>query len=56
MLESSRSDNQTPPRLGAATRVVVLAAIAVVLGVAFMGYLSPDMKLQWENLMALCGF
>ncbi len=37
-------------------RMVGLIALAAVLGVAFLGYLSPDMALQWENLMALCGF
>ena len=32
------------------------AALAALLVFAFMGYLSADMQLQWENLMALCGF
>ena len=37
-------------------RVAGLVLLAAVLGVAFLGHLSPDMQLQWENLMALCGF
>lgn len=41
------------PRIG---RVAGLVALAVVLGLAFVGHLSADMQLQWENLMALCGF
>ena len=39
-----------------ALRVSGMILLAVVLGVAFLGHLSPDMQLQWENLMALCGF
>jgi len=37
-------------------RVAGMLALALVLGLAFLGHLSPEMKLQWENLMALCGF
>lgn len=37
-------------------RILGLLALAIVLGLAFVGHLSPDMQLQWENLMALCGF
>lgn len=43
-------------RSGRGRRLAGLAALFIVLAVAFMGHLSPDMKLQWENLMALCGF
>lgn len=32
------------------------AALAVVLTVAFMGHTRPELMLNWENLMALCGF
>ena len=39
-----------------AWRIAGLLALATVLALAFVGHLSPDMKLQWENLMALCGF
>lgn len=35
---------------------VVLFALAVVPALAFVGHLSSGMTLQWENLMALCGF
>ncbi len=37
-------------------RIAGLALLLVVLALAFAGHLSPEMKLQWENLMALCGF
>lgn len=39
-----------------AIRVLSVMLLAVVLGAAFLGHLSPDMQMQWENLMALCGF
>lgn len=39
-----------------AWRVVGMLVLAAVLALAFVGHLSPEMKLQWENLMALCGF
>lgn len=42
-----------PARLWRAAGLVLLV---VVLGLAFFGHLSPDLQLQWENLMALCGF
>ena len=32
------------------------AAVLVVMGLAFAGYLSPEMRLQWANLASLCGF
>ena len=31
-------------------------ALVGVLSFAFFGHLSAEMKLQWENMMALCGF
>lgn len=37
-------------------RIALPLALAAVAGLAFAGYLSPEMQLQWENLMALCGF
>lgn len=54
----SSASHDTPP----ATRprrlrgVIGLVALAAVLALGFAGHLSADMKLQWENLMALCGF
>ena len=41
---------------GRGRRLAGLVALFAVLAIAFVGYLSPDMQLQWENLMALCGF
>ncbi len=32
------------------------AALAAVLALAFWGYTTPGMMLNWETLMALCGF
>lgn len=50
--ESVSSVKRSHPALRALGRV----AVALVLGLAFLGYVSPEMRLQWENLMALCGF
>ena len=39
-----------------ALRAIGGVALAIVLGLAFLGYLTPDMRVQWANFMALCGF
>lgn len=31
-------------------------ALAAVLGLAFLGYRSPQMRASWETLAAMCGF
>lgn len=31
-------------------------ALAVVLGLALWGYTQPEFVLNWDTLMALCGF
>jgi len=30
--------------------------LAAVLTLGFIGYLTPGMKIQWENFMTMCGF
>ena len=30
--------------------------LAAALALSFAGYLSTDLRLQWENIAALCGF
>src|SRR5690606_25834823 len=55
-MSESISPNDTPARPIRALRIAGLALLLVVLALAFAGHLSPEMKLQWENLMALCGF
>lgn len=37
-------------------RIAVGLGLAAVLGVAFWGYLTPDMALNWESVASLCGF
>ncbi|AEC22001.1 hypothetical protein PT7_3461 [Pusillimonas sp. T7-7] len=37
-------------------RYVGFIALLAVMGLAFAGYLSPEMRLQWANFAALCGF
>ena len=36
-------------------RVGVWAALAALLAVAFVGYLHPDMQLDWAALAQMCG-
>ena len=49
---------QSPPHAGrrARWRWVAYPLLAVVLALGFWGYTTPDMMLNWETLMALCGF
>lgn len=44
------------PRLRPLRRAAGFVALALIMALAFLGHQSPEMKLQWENLMALCGF
>jgi hypothetical protein len=37
-------------------RIAGLLALFTVLGLAFVGCLTPDMRVQWANFVALCGF
>ena len=37
-------------------QIVGLIALFAVLGLSFLGYLTPDMRVQWANFVALCGF
>jgi len=37
-------------------RRVGLVVLFIVMALAFAGYLSPQMRLQWANFAALCGF
>lgn len=53
---SNASPETSRPAWSRLRRIALLLLLAIVLGIAFAGYLSPDMRLQWENLMALCGF
>lgn len=47
-----------PParRRHSAWRLLGAVVLSAVLGLAFWGYLSPEMSIHWENLAALCGF
>lgn len=37
-------------------RILGALALAAVLGLGFLGYLQPDLQLNWETLAAMCGF
>ena len=43
-------------RKGGISKLVGCLVLLAVLGLAFLGYLTPDMRIQWANLMTLCGF
>lgn len=45
-----------PTRRISAGAVIGRLALVLVLGLAFAGYLTPGMRIQWANLMTLCGF
>ncbi|MGB3289767.1 MAG: hypothetical protein WBA83_10860 [Burkholderiaceae bacterium] len=52
----AQHSSQAPlPRKGLWSRVATVALLAVM-ALAFAGYLSPGMRVQWANFMALCGF
>jgi len=36
-------------------RVLLWAVVAAVLAVGFVGYLHPDMQLDWAALAQMCG-
>ncbi|HLU00505.1 MAG TPA: hypothetical protein VKZ70_12275 [Burkholderiaceae bacterium] len=55
-MSNSISRSEAPARPKKTWRIAGFALLLGVLALAFAGHLSPDMKLQWENLMALCGF
>lgn len=37
-------------------RIAGWLAVGAVMVLAFIGYLTPDMRIQWENFLSLCGF
>lgn len=41
---------------GRVWRVLGWVTIVLVLGLAFWGYLTPSMMVNWESLAAMCGF
>lgn len=46
----------TPATRSSLKRVAGGVALAAVLALSFIGYLTPDMQVQWANFMSLCGF
>lgn len=55
MSHSSHSPSHVPRRFSWG-RLIGLTLLAVVLGLAFIGYLTPDMRVQWANFVSMCGF
>jgi hypothetical protein len=52
----SHSNTEAPlPKRGPWSYAGILAVLAVM-ALAFGGYLTPEMRVQWSNFMALCGF
>jgi hypothetical protein len=54
--DPTRNDTQVPPIASRQRRLVGALVLAVVLGLSFLGYLTPNMRIQWENFMSMCGF
>jgi len=44
------------PRLPRRWRIAGGIVITLALALAFVGYLGPDMRVQWANFVSLCGF
>ncbi|WP_397473836.1 hypothetical protein [Pusillimonas sp.] len=53
---SSQLPHENKPRRFKPARVAGLALLAAVLALAFVGHLTPDMKVQWANFVSMCGF
>jgi len=47
---------QQMPRLSWRWRIAGGIAVSLALALAFVGYLGPDMRVQWANFVSLCGF
>ena len=52
----NRSPSAAKPRRFRPARVAGLLLLAVVLALAFVGHLTPDMRVQWANFVSMCGF
>jgi len=37
-------------------RIVGALGLAAVLALGFIGYMQPDLQLNWETVAAMCGF
>ena len=48
--------SSAPARRFSPGKIIGRLSLALVLGLAFIGYLTPGMRIQWANLMTLCGF
>lgn len=53
---SKSGTTATPATRFSLKRVAGGVALAAVLALSFIGYLTPDMQVQWANFMSLCGF
>lgn len=56
MSKADSSSVQPYPGLSRPWRIAAALLLFAVLGLSFLGYLTPDMRVEWENLVALCGF
>ena len=54
-LQTSSPDTHTAKR-GVGGRILVWGALLLVMGLGFVGYLMPGVRLNWETIAAMCGF
>lgn len=56
----NNTSHQTPlqrkPGRFKLTHIAGGVLLAAVLTLAFIGHLTPSMKVQWANFMSMCGF
>lgn len=54
--DEDRSMTVMNPRSSRWLRVALGLALAAVLAVGFLGYLTPSMRINWEAIASMCGF
>ncbi len=37
-------------------RTILSLLLIIVLGIGFLGYLTPGMRVNWETIATMCGF
>ena len=37
-------------------RTILSLLLVIVLGIGFLGYLTPGMRVNWQTIATMCGF